>query len=218
MARARTGILTPGLKGRIGNAVFVELPIGAVVRGRPLVTAKPTAAQRTARERFTQAAAGYQTLTPAQAQAWREYARTLDPKQAEGGRSLGPSGQQVYTRYANKILQIDSQAEVPSTPPAGVFPGDGVRILAERTAAGVRFHADAANRPGVVTELLAQRLASPLRRTYLEKYRTLGFHAFDENGDSVDYSLTPGTWAFAFRFVEAATGRTTLVYELGQGN
>lgn len=217
MAKVREGVLTNGVSGRVGNAVFAETPQGTIVRARPLRLAKPSSGQLAVQNRMARAAGVYRTLTPAQAETWRGYALGLNPNQAESGINPGPSGQQVFNAYAVKILQVNPNAEVPVDPPADGFPGDGIWITALRTAEGVRFTADGANRAGVVTELLAQRLPSAQCRTYVERYRTQGFHAFTGDGDAVEFTLRPGSWAFAFRFVEAGTGRMSGVWEVGSG-
>lgn len=67
----------------------------------------------------------------------------------------------------------------------------------------------------MVTELLAQRLASRYRRAYLDKYRHQTFVAFATGHLSAEIPLLPGLVALAARFVERATGQATGLMELG---
>jgi hypothetical protein len=90
-----------------------------------------------------------------------------------------------------------------------------VRITVASLPGGIVFTADAANREGVLTELLLQPLASQHRRTYARRYRTQASVAY--TGTTLDATVPcgPGWYAAAVRFVEASTGRTTAEIELG---
>ena len=74
--------------------------------------------------------------------------------------------------------------------------------------------ADRANAPGVVTEVLLQPLLSVHRRTYLSRYRTAGFFAF-EAGVPIVIPTSARVCAVAVRFVCEATGQAGAVMELG---
>ncbi len=215
MAKVRTGLLAPGVSGRVGGVVFAQTPQGTVLRERPVRRSKPTGAMQTSMRRMTRVAAVFRTLSAEQAQAWRNYARTLNPAQAESAVNQGPSGQQLFNAYGLKLLQIDASAEIPVTPPSGPFFGDGVGVSASAVPGGLSFVANAANRPGVLTELLVQRLPSVQCRTYLSRYRTAGFVGFSSAGEGTFVAASRGAWAVGVRFVEAGTGRMMGVIEIG---
>jgi hypothetical protein len=136
-----------------------------------------------------------------------------------------PSGQQAHNGLATRLLQMDPLVELPRLPPVGAFPGDGVRLsivadpltpaaLPQGGEGFTRLKADVPNRPGVVTELLAQPPKRANRRTYLKRYRTAAFVSF-EAGHLIYDLPKNGPTALAYRFVEVATGRTTSTIEIG---
>jgi len=215
MAKVRTSLIAPGVSGTLGNVVFVQGPVGTIVRSRPERRRAVSPAQSLARQRMGRVAAIYRSLTPAEADAWRAYARSLNPNEAESGVNQGPSGQQIFNAYGLKILQIDPSAAIPILPPSGPFFGDGIQVTASAVEGGIQFVASAANRPGIVTELLVQRLPSAQCRTYLSRYRTAGFAAFAAAGEGSFVEVSRGVWAVGVRFVEAATGRMMGVIEIG---
>lgn len=79
----------------------------------------------------------------------------------------------------------------------------------------VRFIAKHGNAPGVVTELLLQRLPNERRRPK-SQYKTVGFFAFTEETNAVDIPVEPGFYVPGYAFVEQSTGRTTagVVFEM----
>lgn len=62
--------------------------------------------------------------------------------------------------------------------------------------------------------MLLQPLASTHRRTYAQRYRSAGFHAFAP-GEPWTLGVGPGFWAVATRFVLVATGEATALIEQG---
>ena len=112
-----------------------------------------------------------------------------------------------------------------SSPPRWKGSGDGARDAsalspqpplsgAKEGEPFVAFSSSGANAPGVVTELLVQPLLSRHRRTYLEKYRHAAYVAFAA-GEVVGVDTPKGWVALAYRFVNAETGQTTALAELG---
>ena len=81
--------------------------------------------------------------------------------------------------------------------------------------AGLLFRADRPNSPGVVTELMAQRLLSVGRAPRPKGYASQGFVAFAEGALDAEVACPPGWYALAVRFVRAGTGQDTAVFPLG---
>ena len=80
---------------------------------------------------------------------------------------------------------------------------------------GIVFAASSANAPGVVTELLTQRLAARHRKPHPEEYRTRRFVGFGDGGLGATVECAPGAYACAARFVRAGTGQASAMVELG---
>jgi hypothetical protein len=112
---------------------------------------------------------------------------------------------------AIRFLQVNPQGTIPRLPPATPFAGDGLVVSVEGLEGAVRFGASQPHLPDVTTELLVQRLLSVHRRTYLERYRTQGFHAF---GPPLELPLRTGLYACTVRFVRVSTGQATRLVEL----
>lgn len=225
MAKMTASFLFDGISGRVGRAVFVRTKYGAVVRDKPFRRAPSTPAMVEAQARMRTASRAYGTLTREEGIAWGRYAASIAAPDPETGVVVAPSGQQAYNALATRLLQMSPQGALPRLPPEAPFPGDGVRVTIEAetltppAALGpgervVRLRADVPNRPGVVTELRAQPLASIHRRTYASRYRSVAFVPFTEAAPTHDLPLN-GLTAFAYRFVEVATGRVTPLIEIG---
>lgn len=203
MAKVRQSVVVGGLSGRVGNAVFVATPGGTVLRDRPFVSDPQTPAQVAARERVRLLARVFRSLDLAEAQAWRAAAQ-----------GLGLSAQQYFNRLGVRFLAANPAGTVPRMPPAFLFPGDAVRFVVSAGPGGVVVTADRANAPGVVTEILIQKLPSVHCRTYLSRYRNAGFVAFGA-GETKTLPQRPGVFAVATRFVYAPTGQSTELIEWG---
>jgi hypothetical protein len=101
---------------------------------------------------------------------------------------------------------VDSEAEIPLTPPTGIFSGDSVTITAEPAEGGILFTASGPNSPGVVTEFALHKLPN-FRRALGKAFTTAGFHAFQPEPLSNLLPLDPGIYGVAYRFVQSSTGR-----------
>lgn len=124
------------------------------------------------------------------------------------------TAQNAFVMLAVRVLQIDPLAPIPVDPPTGVFYGDETQISATGVPGAARFTASGPNAPGVVTELLLQRLATP-RRNPGPQYRSERFAHFEVGGLTSDVAVAPGRYACAARFAEQATGRVGLMQPLG---
>lgn len=206
MAKATGSVLTGGLKGSAGTVVFVSQPYGMVVRPRQKPNDPHTTLQEQSRVRMRRAAVAWRGMTVAQADAWRKFAVS----QRQDARRANT----LFCRLAVRYLQMFPDAEVPLVPPSSGFAGDAVAVTVTPNGQSVRFSANMANQPEVMTELLLQPLASPHRRTYLEKYRSAGFFRFGPSL-SFDKAVPKGVYACAVRFVQSTTGQTSPVIECG---
>jgi len=213
MARVKAAIVGP-ISGRLGGVVFADTPWGMTMRELPERSPRVSAAQAEVRMRLPRASGGFRAMTLEQAAAWRAYAVALNGDLPQSRRSGGISAQQAFNALATKLLQIDPEAEIPLTPPSDPFGGDALAFTLASVSGGVQVSADRPNAPGVVTELMQQRLPSVHCRTYLQRYRTGTFTGFDA-GLSVVLPVASGVWAVAARFVRASTGQVVAPMELG---
>ena len=219
-----------GAAGGIGPYVVVRGRSGPVVRRQAVYKRRSTSEQAVQEGRLKAVAAVWSEFGAAEAQAWNSYAATIEKRDGVTGVAYSPSGYNAFSGLAYRILQMDATATVPVWPPSGRFIGDSVEVsvsdvaqasapadtgIAGRDACAtieavgvLRFSASAPNAPGVVTELMIQRLVN-LRRTPTPQYKSAAFVAFDPTHLTADVTVSPGIYACAVRFVERATGRTT---------
>lgn len=214
MGLVQTSILKAGLRGKVGNAVFVRTPYGVSVRDYVIPTDPQTEAQMAVRQRMRLAAAAWRSLTAAQIEAWNDFAEATGGREPGDGRLLGPSGQRLFVRLATKFLQVSPGSVVPRDPPETAFGGDAVSVSASGEQGAVRFVGSGPNASGVVTELLLQPVRTAVSRAYLQKYRSQGFVSF--SGSEVVVPVEVGGWyAAAYRFVLVATGQAGAVLPAG---
>lgn len=113
-----------------------------------------------------------------------------------------------------KYLAVHGGVEVPSEPPTEPFFGDGLRVgVSAQGDSGIVFSADFPNTPGVLTELLLQRLPTRHRLPKARDYRTMAYVALA--GEPVVIACAQGAYAGAIRFVRTATGQETAMATLG---
>ena len=201
-----------GLSGRMGNRVYRQVGGETIVSAMPIKVDPRTPKQLASRAHLTEATRLWGELPLDAIDRWRLY-----------GLRLGRRGDLVFRGLAAKYLQLHGGTSVPTEPPATPFAGDG--IVVEATAAAVPpggnpwsdgavvFRAHAPNTPGVVTELLLQRLAKRYCVPKQDAYRTQAFVAFA--GELVRVPARVGAWACAIRFVRADTGQASAVLPLG---
>lgn len=204
-----------------------------MARGRSgLVLQKPktfrraiSPAQAESMARMKQTGLAWNELSSASVAAWRAYAKGLVHHNDVTGERYAPAAFNVFSGLFCKLLQIDSAAPVPVHPPFGTFMGDniivecGLMIAEDSTIHNpqfeiLQFTASAANQPGVLTEILYQRLPGP-NRLPKPAYKSAGFASFHTGSLTFTQPVEPGPYACAYHFVEASTGRTTLTMPLG---
>jgi hypothetical protein len=124
----------------------------------------------------------------------------------------------VFIGLATKFLQVHPNGVIPLAPPQGRFLGDIVQVTVGAQGQNLVFTADRDNAPGVVTELLIQRLRHQNNATKVRSYKSAGFIAFDAAHREVTRPVFPATYAAAIRFVESATGRMTDLIPIGRAS
>ena len=213
MARAKLSPAFDEATGRYGAVMVARGRTGTQLRARPRPKRRATPDQLANEARLRAAAGMWNGLTDAQYAAWNAYAGTLTRRSAGGFRSYTPIGYNTFLSLTLVRLQVAPGSPVPLWPPVGGFGGDDVEFAAAAAEGGIVFEALGANRPGVVTELMVQRLAHR-RRKPTPRYKGMAFVAFTEAGSTFEVPLEPGAYACATRFVEAATGRATVFQRL----
>ncbi len=211
MATVRTPGVFEGYSGKLGSLVFRRSAYGTQMLERQRPKQPNTPAQVAARERLSRAGKAWKALSLDEVAEWRLYARTLgrDPK----GFRMDPNN--VFSRLALKVLQVNPEAEIPTLPPATPFSGDGIAASVVAAPGAVVLNIQVGNAPGVVTEVLVQRVSSLHCAAYPEKFRSRGFSAWTAGG-SVSVPVSAGVWAVAVRAVRSATGQSGELMEIGR--
>lgn len=214
MARAATGMAFERVVGRVGDLVVVQLKSGPAVRRRPSYRRSSSPAQKAVAERMRQVSAAWNSMTPEQAGEWHRYARTIELHDRITGNTYSPAGYNAFTGLSTRFLQANPSGEVPLVPPSASFVGDLPAVTVAAEAGQITFTAARANAPGVVTELMLQRLASP-RRQPSTRYTSAAFAAYTPEHLTETVTVEPSAYACAVRFVLAATGQAGAVFPLG---
>ena len=215
MAFVREAAGAGAQSGVLGNTVLVQTEAGTIIRARPTGTRRRSEGQRAQDARIEIVNRRWRELSREEAQLWRTYALERAAAEPRGSRKRMASAQSLFSGLGSKYLQLHGGDLVPEEPPTGPFLGDVLKVSATGLAQGLRFSADRANRDGVVTELLAQRLGCIHNLPRPKSYVSVGFVAFAAGG-SFDAPVAFGRdWACAVRYVETATGRATALVEIG---
>lgn len=217
MAILKTGGGIGAMSGRVGNVVYANTDSGIVVREMPRRHGQISERQQARVDALVRAGQLWRELTFEQAEAWRAYSLGLAARNPNTGLLRVPRAVNVFVGLAAKYMQIHGGWEAPTDPPSGKFLGDGVGVAIAAGPGEIVFTGDSVNRPGVLTELLAQRLPAPNNRPQPTGYKTMGFVAYAGSGDAFHAPVVlAGVYACAMRYVEAATGRATALVELGR--
>ncbi|RYG22692.1 hypothetical protein EON82_16340 [bacterium] len=200
--------------GTINGVVAVRGRSGLVLQQPKTFRRAISPAQAESMARMKQAGLAWNELSPASVAAWRAYAAGLTHRNNVTGQRFAPVAFNVFSGLFCKLLQMDPAAPVPVYPPQTIFFGDDLTVTVASTDEGVVYTASAPNQPGVLTEILYQRLPGP-HRLPKPAYKSAGFASFQADSLSFTLLLDPGPYACAYQFVEASTGRTTLTMPLG---
>ena len=195
--------------GRLGDRVYLKG--GGKVRSRRYHSPRDprTAGQQGVRSRFAQASQSWRTLSEAQRTAWNAYGATRQRTAPTWAETNTQNGYGAFMSLALKRLHAQPDADLLVGPPAAPFAGNAVATTAQAGAGKIVWRASGPSVPGVVTELLAQKLRRVGGAASPEKYRTVAFAAFAEGHLTETTALAPGLWTCAVRQVHTDTGQAT---------
>lgn len=205
MATYDGGLFGRDLHGSAGNATLIRTRYGVQIRDRTVPRNPQTPLQQPNRARHKRATEVWRGLPFDAVARWRAAFPTG-----------GNDAMNAFTTTYKLLLRLDASALPPLAPPAHAFFGDAIHVeTLPPEDSIVRFAASAPNAPEVVTELWLQPLAGPHRKAYLDKYRHAAFVAFGPSLEA-EISCEPGWTACAYRFVNAETGQSTALAEIGR--
>jgi hypothetical protein len=210
MARAASSGILSRTSGRVGESVLVQTRSGLAVKRRPQYRQFPHPETAAARERLQLAADAWRSLSLAQVEAWRAYAKRLVKRNPVNGESYSPIAYNAFVGLATRFLQANPEGEVPLWPPASDWTGEDVTLSVEidPVAGAAVFAASGPNSEGAVTEILVQRLPNP-RRMPTKFYKSAAIHRFTFGSLEFPLPLEPGAYAFGYRFIHALDGQST---------
>lgn len=216
MAKVATSGTIGGMSGKVGGLVFARTESGTILRETPEGRRDDSEAQYRIAWNLRKANSAWRGLEWEQVLAWQAYAATLKRRNPQTGLLVAPKAYNVFIGLATKFLQANPNGEIPLGPPQGRFFGDLVQVSVEAQGPNLLYTADRDNAPGVVTELLLQRLTGRNNAPKERSYVAAGFMAFDTEHREFEHGVFPWTYAAAIRFVEAATGRMTDLFPIGR--
>jgi hypothetical protein len=193
--------------GKTGNAVFANTKDGTVFKNRPKKNDPKTPAQLAQRARMKKASQLFEGFTAAQADLWNDYGKKQPARTTKAGEKVHPTGIQAFTKLAVKFLAVNPTGTVPTVPPLVEFAGDTVVVTAKNNSGKLEFVASKANASTVTTELLLQELPSAARKPRKNAYRSEQFVSFATGSLTATFTVAPGYYAPAFRFVNKQTGQ-----------
>ena len=201
----------------MGGQVYAGGGEDTIVRDYVPPTQPNSPAQQAQQRRFGRGAQGWGALTDGQRAQWTATVAAFGIK-GKGDRRKRPkaiSGSNYYTSLTAKFLAATPGGTVPATPPATRFAGDTVTFALTTTTGSLVVTASGANKAGVTTEIMVQRLAASYRKPTPNGYRTKAFVAFAPSAPSKSIPVTAGAYAVAVQFVSLATGETSGYQTLG---
>lgn len=216
MAVLRVGTGFENVSGRLANLVIAQTKNGAILKTRPTGRRDRSPAQAAQARRLALVNAAWRALTPEEAAAWARHADEGAAYDPAVGRIVAPAAYSIFVALGTKRLQAVPGSDVPLLPPAAPFLGDALPLVVEPAPAALRLRSSRANLPGTLTEILAQPLRVLHNATKARSYASLGFFALEAGAPVLVPLPRPGPWAYAARYVEAASGRATELMPLGR--
>ncbi|HRJ27266.1 MAG TPA: hypothetical protein PLO61_07145 [Fimbriimonadaceae bacterium] len=202
MAKANLSVLFLDLRGKAGNVVFRKTKDGIIVAPRSRNNNPQTAAQQAVRSAFTSATRQWRNLTPAQVQAWENWANNS----SFNFDSAFTAWMQLATKW---ILANGGNGFAPTTPPSNEFWGDNLEVSVTVKTGQLVFSANRPNSSNVVTEILWQPLSSQNRKPQSRAFRTANYFSFRTGQMSWSFSVPAGWYAAGYRFVNKTTGQVS---------
>ena len=178
VGKARLGVAFDEITGAANGMVLVRGRSGLTVQSPKRFRRAISPAQAASMARMAQAGRAWNGLSAPSAAAWRAHAKSLTHHNPLTGEAYAPLAFNVFSGLYCKLLQIDPNAGVPTRPPSAPFLGDNVPVTASPLPNAILYAAPSPNRPGVLTEILYQRLQGP-HRLPKPAYKSAGFKAFD---------------------------------------
>lgn len=229
--------IRPG--GKLGNVVFIRSADGYVVRERVTPANPRTALQTATRREFAIASQGWKGLSDEAFAAWQAFGVSsgraaynvhmgltrkwlavhnggTPPTMPPTGPFFGDAVQLQVTPSSSGSSWRGGRGErlEQEEAPACVPPSPAPSSMTNHIEEGVlTLVSDRPNSPGVVTEILVQRIPHARRKPKARDWKTAGYFAF--GSAPVAIPLAPGAYAVAYRFVNSATGQATAMAELG---
>ena len=214
MGRIRASMAFDDLRGSAGGVTVTRGRTGLVTQSAPKYRRPISPAQAASMARMETAGLAWNELPERCVEEWRRYAKGIVRHGDVSGAAYHPLAFNLFSGLYCKTLQIDPEAAPPMWPPQGPFLRDRIGIEVQGSAEGLLYVASGPNRPGVLTELLYQKLPSR-HRVPKPKYKSAGFRAFTEAERTFVLPLEPGYYACAYAFVEASTGLASTVWPIG---
>ena len=241
MGRVALSTGLAGMSGVVGDLLFEQRAGGTVAKARPTAPPRRTEGSKAGERRLVWLSAAWNALDEERFRAWRRFAEASAVRNPATAAWVVPNPYNLFCKYAGRVRQVDPLASLEGfVPPEGPFGGDGVTVRVEGGGARadgaasalrdaldptppppqgegiptITFSVGSANAEGVVTEIMTQPLVNARRRVYADRYVSRGFVAF-AGAESVEVPCEPGAHACGFRFVRAATGQATAIFELG---
>lgn len=154
---------------------------------------------------------------------WTQWAAKFRRYSPAKGRVVCPTARSLYIKAALDRWRLDPGLPTPVQAPETAFGGDEIGVfvvLPTRARPGkpgcVRFESTGANRPGVLTAILLQRLSRAGRNLSPRSLRPMDYVAFSDGCALIDLPVEPGHYAAAYRFVDAGTMQMGPVLEAGR--
>lgn len=209
MSKIAFSAIVNDIRGKMGTDVFGRYRGGPTGRVKKAPRNPKTAAQRAIRGYLSRASKLYESFSAAQNASWEAYGATITRHNPVTGGTYTSSGITAFCELAVKFLQNNPNGVIPLTPPNSEFLGDSITLTAAPGTGKVTFSASGANSPGVVTELLLQKINSPNRKPNPNAYKSMMFKVFPTSPLTQDITVTAGYYVAAYRFVKITTGQAT---------
>lgn len=215
MARLSPSAIIGTMSGSLGDRVVSKTRGGLVAKGKPRYKYPKNPAVQAGNARLKAANEAWNAMSVPEAEAWNRYAATLTHHDPLTGQPYAPAGKNILVALTAKFLQANPGAPIPLAPPTGAYVGPNAVVSVSATSGGLSFAASGPTGAGTVVELLIQPLVTP-KRSPAKFYKSVGFASFTAGHLTETVPLEAGWYAAAYRFVERATGRATLMQTLGK--